>query len=115
MAYQKGGKYQADDDTIHPIRLSTVDYAAAGTPPSGAISSSISAEVSSSRRTLGLHPRYVLLSRTRGTAPDTFSVYKRLVVLTSTAFNSTAFAKNATVTVDGVSWTVSDRTPEKQK
>lgn len=115
MAFQVGGLYSADSGDIHPIRLSTADYAAAGTAPGGPATSAISAEVSSSRRSLGLHPRYVTLSRVVGTAPNTFTKYKKLVVLTATAFNSSAFAVGATVTISSTTWTISSKESEKQK
>ncbi len=115
MAFQPGGLYAADSTDVHPIRLSTTDYAAGGTPPAGPATSSISAQVSRSRRALGLHPRTVLLARTVGTAPNTFNKYKRLVVLTPSAFTSAAFANGATITISTVAWTVVGRDPEKQK
>lgn len=105
-------KYEADLGSIHSISL-TPDYAAAaGTPPTGDVNNDIKPKVSKTNREFGLRPRGVSLSRTLGTAPDTFKKYAFLPVLTSTDFNGTSYAPGATVTIGGTAWTVVTRVPE---
>jgi hypothetical protein len=99
-------KYESDDAAIYALTL-TPDYAAkAGTPPTGAVTSPIKAKVSKSTRAFGIKPRGVTLSRTLGTAPDTFTKTAFLPVLTPAAFGSAGFALGATITIGSTAWTV---------
>lgn len=112
MVARTDTKYEADSGTIHRILL-TPDYAAAaGTPPTGAVNSDIRPKVSKTNGEFGIRPRGVNLSRTVGTAPDTFKKYAFLPVLAATVFVGTAFAPGATVTIGGVDWIVVTREPE---
>ncbi len=107
-------KYEDDDGGIHPIRLSAAMAAAGGQEgPSGDINRDNSAEVSSSRRSLGLHPRYVTASRTIGTAPNDFKRFQRFYVLTKAAFGVTPFLKGETFTYETFTWTVTSVENEK--
>lgn len=105
MAFTNG-KYEADSGLIHPIRMDSLRYAAAGTPPNGESSSSIKAEIGKSNREFGLRPRGVTLGRTLGTAPDTFVRYSFLPVLRAADFVDATFAAGATITIDSVVWTI---------
>lgn len=109
-------KYQADDDAIHPIRLSPQAYAvASANEPAGAPNSNIHAKQSKSKREFGLRARYITIARSRGTAPDTFSEYANIPILTVTAFNSATYTTGAAITYKGSSWTVVSATPESAK
>lgn len=105
-------KYESDDGEIHAIRLTSAYLAAAGTAPSGGVTSDIIAKVSKSNREFGIRPRGVRLKRTIGTAPNQFQKYSFLAVLTPTAYDSAAFAKDAEITIDGIEWTVASKVPE---
>lgn len=105
-------KYEADGGTIYSLTLKPPTAAAAGAAPTGAVTSPIKAKVSKSKKEFGIRPRGVTLSRTLGTAPDTFTKTSFLPVLTATAFASATFALGATVQVDGISWTIVGRSPE---
>lgn len=105
-------KYESDDGIIHPIRIATDRVAAAGTAPTGAVSSNAYAKISKTNREFGIRPRGVRLVRTLGTAPLTFKRYSFVPVLTAEAFDTDAFDPGAQVTVDGVAWTVAGRVPE---
>lgn len=105
-------KYEDEDGGIHPIRLDTTRTGVAGTPPSGAVDSSISAKVSKSSRSYGLRPRGVRLSRILGTAPNQFKRYTFLPVLTPTALAGAGFATGSTITIDGTAWTVAKKVAE---
>lgn len=106
------GKYLGDEGEIHPIRLDSLRYAAGGTPPTGAVDSSIKVKISKSNREFGVRPRSVTLVRTVGTAPDTFRKYSDLPVMTPTDFSSPAFAIGGTITIDGIIWVIIGKKPE---
>lgn len=112
MAARTNTKYESDEGTIHPISLTANFATAAGTPPAGAVNSSIKAKVTKSNREAGLRPRGVRLFRTLGTAPDTFKRYAFLPVLTAAGLASATFAPGATITIGTVAWTVSTRVQE---
>lgn len=105
-------KYESDSGDIHFIALSPDFATAAGTPPTGAINNDIKAKVSKSNREYGIRPRGVRLSRTIGTAPDTFKKYTFLPVLTPTAFGGAGFQLGATVTIGTTDYVVVSRNPE---
>lgn len=109
-------KYEADNGDIHPIRLSTgVAGITGNTEPSGSTTSDISAEVSKSGRTLGLHARYVTAYKTVGTAPDTFHRFQKFTILQKSVFDGNTFKKGATFTYGGDTWTVSGKENETVK
>lgn len=106
MASQTGSKYESDSTSVHFIRLSAGRLAVAGTPTTAPVNSPVKVKVSKTNREFGLRPRGVRLSRTVGTAPDTFKRYSFLPVLTKTAFDGTGFAVGATITIDSIAWTI---------
>lgn len=112
MATRTKTKYESDRGVIHPITLDPATAAAAGTPPTAAISSDIKVKVSKTNRESGLRCRGVTLGRVIGTAPDTFIRYRFLPVLTATQWVGTTFAPGESVTVDSIVWTVVSRKPE---
>ena len=112
MPAQTRTKYQGDDNTIYAIRMSPPFAEKAGTAPTGAVTSPIKAKVSKSGREFGLRPRGVTLSKTLGTAPDTFTKTTFLPCLTLTAFGSAVFALAAKITISGVEWEVVSRRAE---
>jgi len=105
-------KYEADNGEIHPIRLNTLTAAVAGTAPEGATTSDIIAKVSKSNREFGIRPRGVILTRTVGTAPDTFTRRRFLPVLTEAAWGGSGFAPDATITINSIAWKVLRKVPE---
>lgn len=112
MAAKSITKYESENGTIHGLTLGSERLAAAGTVPTGTVSSPIKAQISKSNREYGLRPRGVRLARTVGTAPDTFKKYTFLPILLATEFSSATFAIGATVTIDGTDWTVVAKVPE---
>lgn len=105
-------KYESDAGTIHSILLSP-DYAtAAGTAPTGAVSSPVKVKVTKTNRQFGIKPRGVTLVRTVGTAPDTFVKRAFLPVLSATAFVGTGFAIGSTINIGTVAWTISGKKNE---
>lgn len=106
MATKTRTKYEANSGEVYSIIL-TPEYAAkAGTAPTGAVTNDIKIKVSKGSKEFGLSPRKVILARTIGTAPDTFVKYSSLPVLTPTAFGTATYALNATIEIDGNTWTI---------
>lgn len=105
-------RYEADGGDIHPIRLRPDTAAVAGTAPAGAITSSIRTKVSKGNREFGIRPRGVTISRTLGTAPDTFTVTQFIPCLTPAAYGVTPFVVGATITYQANPWTVVSLRPE---
>jgi hypothetical protein len=94
------------------LSLKPPTAAAAGTPPSGEVTQNVKIKVTKSSREFGIKPRGVALSRTLGTAPDTFTKQAFLPVLTPAAFATPAFAIGSSITIGGVVWTVVGRRAE---
>ena len=105
-------KYEADNGQIHLLTLDADRLAEAGAPPTGTSNSSIRAKISKTNREYGIRPRGVRLARTVGTAPDTFTKYSFLPVLTPAAFNGTGFTLGGTVTIGGTAWEIIARVTE---
>lgn len=105
-------KYESESGEIHPIRLNPVSVTPAGTAPAGAVTSSISAKVSRSRREFGLRPRGINVSLTVGAAPDTFKRTAFIPILLASAWNTGNNVKGGTVSYKGGSWTVTSLSPE---
>ena len=106
MVARADTKYEGNDASVHRILLTPEYAAAAGSPPTGAVDNDIRPKVSKTNGEFGLRPRGVRLSRTIGTAPDTFKKYAFLPVLTIANFNSPTFANGATVTIGSDTWTI---------
>ena len=114
--------YDADYTTgaVHPIRVQpeTLDAQTQGIPAvdnvasAAAITNPISAQVSASTRSLGLHAR-VIYMRVQTTPPATYSVGSRVRIPALTdAFYAAAQRKGTVVTYLGVNWVVTGARPE---
>lgn len=110
-------KYEADDGTIHPIRLNTKTTAVSGNAaPTGATTSSIFAKVSKSNREFGIRPRRVTgvntVEVTQG--EETYTIRKRVTVpiLTSAVYDGNAFDIGGTFEYDGDTYTVQSKQAE---
>lgn len=100
MAF-KVTKYESDAGDIHPIRINTTTESAAGTPPSGDVDNDIRVKITKTNREYGLRPRYVVVARTVGTAPNQFKRYRKIPMLTQTAWDDFAVPISlGTVTYD---------------
>lgn len=115
-------KYEADDGTIHGIRVQpeTTQMTPANAPPAGAINANGRAKVSGSRRSIGLHARGVVLGITYPVnAPNNQDLeYTKKVflpILKPETFLSNGFRQDAQVTYLGETWTIIDRVPENWK
>lgn len=112
MPAQVTKTYQSNAGTNHLLSL-TPDYAAAvGSDPTGGTPSKIKAKITKGNREFGIRPRGVRLSRTIGTAPDTFKKYAFLPVLTEADWNSATFADGATITVGAIDYVIVASIPE---
>lgn len=112
MAVLSKVKYEGDDGQVYNMRL-TPDYAAAaGSEPVGGVTSDIKPKITKGNKEHGLRPRLVTLSRVIGTAPDNFTIYTSLPVLTALEWSSGAFAPGATVSIGGTAWVVVTREGE---
>lgn len=106
-------KYETGSTAIVSIRTDTELTGLMGTPPAGDVDLNIHAIVNGNRsREFGVHPRGVTLSRTIGTAPDTFKKYKFLPVLTATALTGAGFTIGTEITIGATAWTVTDQVSE---
>lgn len=105
-------RYEADSGDIHPIRLNSTRVTAAGTAPTGAITSSVKVKISKSSREYGIRPRGLRLTRTIGTAPNTFKRYTFLPILSEAVFDAQAIGEDQTKEIDGVTWIVAGKIPE---
>lgn len=105
-------KYQADDGTVHALRLSQAKSVIAGAAPAGAVNSSVKAKVSKSNREFGIRPRGVTIAMEVGADPDTFQKYAFIPILTETVYESAAYQLNANLTYDGDVWQIISRVAE---
>ena len=105
-------RYEADNGDIHPIRIDSTRVAAAGAAPTGAITSSVKVKISKTGREYGIRPRGLRLTRTLGTAPDTFKRSTFLPILSEAVFNAQATGDDQTKEIGGVTWTVAGKVPE---
>jgi len=107
-------KYETDAGTIGRIRISDASAAAlANAEPAGAVDDpNVFAFASNpgSKRKKQLNARGVKLGRTVGTAPNTFTRYTFLPILTKARLD--AIAIDATVTLNGNEYTVRDKVNE---
>lgn len=105
-------KYEGDDAQVYSLKMTADFAAAAGTEPTGGVTSDIKPKISKTNREHGIRPRAVRLVRTVGTAPDTFKKYALLPVLTAVEWNSGAFGPGAVINVGAVQYEVSSRLAE---
>jgi len=109
-------RYEADSGDIHPIRIQPeTEEAQIGSivndRPLGEPTNPISAQVSASTRSLGLHARKVF-AKLLGAPPAGYAASGRIAIPALTnAFYSEA-VKVATMTYLGTSWTVTGRRAE---
>lgn len=91
-------KYEADSGAIHPIRVQPETITAfSNAAPAGAVTSSISAVVSLTRRQRGLRPRYISIKFT-GALPEGYAagtIYK-LPILTEAVYDGLAIGGTGT-------------------
>lgn len=110
-------RYDADYDVaIHPIRVQPETITAeigtiVNAPPTAPATSPISAQVSRSTRSLGLHAR-VVFAKIAGTPPTGYAAGStiRLPVLNSTFYN--AALKGVLIQHLGTTWTITGRRGE---
>lgn len=98
--------YEANSGEVHIITLSADRLAQAGTPPAGTATSNIRAKVSKSNREYGIRPRGVTLARVIGTAPDQFTKYSFLPVLTAADASAAGFQLGGTITIGTIAWEI---------
>lgn len=112
MAILTKVKYESNDSTVYSLQL-TPDFAtAAGTEPTGGVSSDVKPKISKSNKEHGIRPRGVRLVRTVGTAPDECKKYTFLPVLTQVEWLSGAYAPGAAINIGTTAWEVSSRIQE---
>lgn len=99
-------KYETDPGVIMQCRLDIATFAFAGPEPAGAIDIDASVVQSQSRRAFGVKPRFATLSRLVGTAPNQFSKYKRVPLLTPARATAVTALIGTTVGISGTDWTV---------
>lgn len=108
-------KYQTNNYGIVGAVLSDTEVAVAGTQPTDPAVGKLTVYTSGSRRRHGIHARGVILTRDVGTAPDTAAKTTFLPALTPTAYASAAFQEQATVMLNGFTWTVARRVDELER
>jgi hypothetical protein len=113
-------KYQADNGDILPIKvLKATTEVTDNDAPSGAITVPQRAKVGGSRKGYGCHARGLNLYREvggggqGGTPPVRLTTF--MPFLNTTSFNNPEFDEEGIVSLDGISWTVSSRRPERRK
>lgn len=99
-------KYESNAGIVVKCKLESASIAFAGTPPSGSVALGISAIVSRSKRTAGLHARTAVLSREIGTAPNNFTKYKEVALLTPSRAATVEGLIGTTVSIGGNDWKV---------
>lgn len=109
-------KYQSDAGQQHPIRLSNLAYIAVGpTEAVGVINNPIHAKQSKAKREFGLRARHIVLARTVGVLPNTYTEYARLPLLSRAAYASAEYADGAEIEYRGVTWEIIAHVPESSK
>jgi hypothetical protein len=104
-------KYETDEGNILPIRIQpeTRTVAENAEPAAGADGPFV--KVSGSKRSYGVHPRKITLSRSVGDADyGSAKAYARVVMLTPAAFDAVVIG--STVAYAGVDWIVASKTNE---
>lgn len=104
-------KYEADDGSVRPIRIQpeTLGFLDNAEPSGGADGPYV--KVSGSRRSFGLHPRKITISRSVGNADyGTGKAYASLPILTKQVFDDATVG--STVAYAGVDWVIASKTSE---
>lgn len=104
--------YGTDQGFVCIIRQSTAEAAASGAA-GGTIDAPFHCYSSGSRKRFGIHARGVRLTRTVGTAPNTFTRSSFLAFPTAAAWNAAAVGDD--ITIGSITWTVSSKVPEETK
>lgn len=104
-------KYESDEGVVHSIRIQPETLTVAdNAEPAGAVTASF-VKVSGSRRSFGVHPRRITLSRSVGTADyGSAKAYARIPMLTLAAFD--AAVVGSTVAYAGVDWVIASKAAE---
>ncbi len=105
-------RYTCDNAIVVGLKLSTEKAALSGTETASPIDNQIKPKISKSNTEYGLRPRYVIIARLIGTAPDTFRKYARLPVLSASDFALPAFSIGASITYKGNTWEITAQCPE---
>jgi len=118
MAF-KDYKYEGDDGEVYLLRMDTAVFAAltANTEAEGAVTKPWHLESSDSRRSFGIKPRYIVATRTFGTAPNNGVRRMTIPILDPAKIEGEPPDINigATFTYKGNSWTVSSLVGETEK
>lgn len=99
-------KYDTNGGFTVKAKIDTASVTFAGTAPATAIDIPVSAIISRSKRTAGIHGRHAVLSREIGTAPNQFTKYKRIMLLTPARATAVEALIGTTVQVGGQDWKV---------
>lgn len=99
-------RYDTDAGFTVKAKVDTASVVFAGTAPTSAIDIATSAIISRSKRTAGIHGRHAILSREIGTAPNQFTKYKRVLLLTPARATAVQALIGTTVEIGGVTWTI---------
>lgn len=109
------GTYVYEDDlgtTSFKIRIDT-DQAALAGAVKGVTTTGVHCRVSSSRRSFGMLPRFISLTRAEGAAGEGKVHSTRLAICTVAAYN--AINDGDGVSINGINFTVSGKTGEKKR
>lgn len=103
--------YTANNGDVYKIRIENQSSSAQPTADNGTATTRTGrALVGGSRRRAGLHARGLRLVRTTGSPPNVVSYRTFFPVLLPSDWQNTA--DNATITINGVQWTVESHVPE---
>ncbi len=109
-------KYQADSNTVHPIRLKAAPIALQGDVSGLTVNSDVKVKISKTNREFGIRPRGVTLYReisaTEGGTTVTVVKYTFMPVLTQAAYNAATLNPESSVTYLGNTWKVLERKKE---
>lgn len=111
--------YEADNAEIHPLRLQPETLGATfdsvdNDAPEGPATSEISAQVTGSRRGLGLFARYVTVAFT-ATPPAGYALGQRYRITVPSLSVFTAIAPNSEGTYLGIATQVISKSPEQRR
>lgn len=107
-------KYETDGGDIRPIRIQPETLTVGDNDPPAAGADGPFVKISGSKRSYGLHPRKVTLSRQVGSADyGVAKSYARVVMLTPTAYGEAVIG--STVAYAGVDWIIASKTDETVK
>lgn len=114
MAFTRS-KYESDFNGIINVEMSEEESAVAGTEPTAAAVSPLTAYVSGSRKRNGIHVRGAVLKRTITDGTDSCSVSSFIALRSVADATDAQYQPGQTVTVGGMAWTISSLRKELQK